>query len=87
MRQSDMRQMVHESLLGISRFTRHGKAQQAHIEAQRATACHPRFGDSRYLLHIEHNCQLQTADGEDAEPILAIIVMAPNIRAARRKAT
>jgi len=87
MSNQDMRQMIQASLLGVGRFTRHAKIQQAEHEAQRELACHPRFGDSRYMLHVEHNCQVQTEDGEDAEPILAIIVTAPNIRAARRKAT
>lgn len=69
--------------MGLTRF---GKQVHARIQSSRERRCHPLFGTKRYVVFVEHDTPAVDEKGEKGEPVLGLVVTAPNIRAARRKA-
>lgn len=73
--------------LRLRGWTAFGKRIHARIERNRQQRCQPRFDSKRYAVFVEHDSPVVDENGEKAEPVKALIVTAPNIRAARRKLT
>ena len=67
-------------------MTRFGKQVLAAVQKQVAELCHPLFDHKRYAVFIEHDTPVVDENGEKAQPVLALIVTAPNIGAARKRA-
>lgn len=69
--------------MGLAAF---GKRVHVRIQSSRERRGHPLFGAKRYVVFVEHDTPVVDENGEKGEPVLGVIVTAPNIRAARRKA-
>ena len=65
-------------------WNRLGKKLLADVQKEMVQLCHPHFADKRYAIFIEHQTAVVDANGDTAQPVLAMIVTAPNIRAARK---
>ena len=76
-------QVTQRHQMGLTCF---GKRVHARIQFSSERRCHPLFGAKRYAIFVEHDTTVVDEKGEKGEPVLGIIVTAPNIRAARRKA-
>ena len=66
-------------------WNRLGKKLLADAQQEVAQLCHPHFADKRYAIFIEHNSLVVDENGQPAEPVKALIVTAPNTRAARKE--
>jgi len=69
--------------MGLTAF---GKRVHARIQSSRERRYHPLFGTKRYVVFVEHDTPFVAENGEKGEPVLGVIVTAPKIRAAQRKA-
>lgn len=67
-------------------WTALGKRIHGRIERNRMRNRHPHFASQRYALFVEHDSAVVDENGDKAEPVVAVIVTATNIRAARSKA-
>ena len=80
MSQPNTRPMRRESLLDLAPYTRQAKLQQRRQDAQREQLCHPLFAGPRYAIMVEVDVFGRI------DPVLSVVLTAPNIRAARSKA-